>query len=153
MTLGSLDKQVKLEQQPGEKLQIEKNTGFLQSFGHAVEGIGQLLKRERNMRFHFFASAVVIYIGFMLKINRQDWLWIAMAIFAVIMAEFVNTMIETMVDLVVGQLYHPLAKVAKDVAAGAVVFAAVYAIAVGTIVFWPYLVPRISQMLQYQFLK
>ncbi|MCM0582334.1 diacylglycerol kinase family protein [Weissella diestrammenae] len=131
---------------PEQQMQVEKNSHFLQSFGHAIEGIGQLLVRERNMRFHIFAALVIIYVGLSLHVNRQDWLWLAMAIFAVVMSEFVNTMIETMVDLIVGETYHPLAKTAKDVAAGAVVFAVLFAIAVGGIVFWPYLWPLIKQM-------
>ncbi|MDR3241507.1 MAG: diacylglycerol kinase family protein [Lactobacillaceae bacterium] len=132
---------------PEQQMQVEKNSHFLQSFGHAIEGIGQLLVRERNMRFHIFAAAVIIYVGFALHVHRQDWLWLAMAIFAVIMSEFVNTMIEAMVDLIVGDEYHPLAKTAKDVAAGAVVFAVLFAMAVGVIVFLPYLLPIIEKML------
>ncbi|AEJ24022.1 diacylglycerol kinase family protein [Weissella koreensis] len=151
MTLDSNDNKKIKPITPLDEQQVTKNSHFLQSFGHAVEGIGQLLVRERNMRFHFFASVIVIYLGFHLRIGRQDWLWTAMAIFAVVMSEFVNTMIETMVDLIVGYEYHPLAKIAKDVAAGAVVFAVMFAMAVGVIVFYPYVLPIIEQLLNLKF--
>ncbi|MDR3191111.1 MAG: diacylglycerol kinase family protein [Lactobacillaceae bacterium] len=124
--------------------QINKNDNFVQSFGHALEGIAQLLIRERNMRFHFVVAIIVIVIGFYLKIGRSDWLWIAVAIFTVVMAEFVNTMVEAIVDLIVGDEYHPLARTAKDIAAGAVVFAVLFALAIGFIIFQPYFLPQFS---------
>ncbi len=67
------------------KEQIDKNATFMQSLGHAVEGIGQLLIRERNMRFHFLAALMVISVGIWRHIGRADWLWIVVAIFIVLM--------------------------------------------------------------------
>lgn len=128
------------------KEQIDKNATFMQSLGHALEGIGQLLIRERNMRFHFLAALVVISVGIWRHIGRADWLWIVVAIFIVVMAEFVNTMVEAIVDLVVGDEFHPLAKIAKDVAAGAVVFAVVFAIAIGFLIFQPYFFPALNNI-------
>ncbi|TYC50041.1 diacylglycerol kinase family protein [Weissella muntiaci] len=127
--------------------QIEKNTNFLQALGHALEGIGQLLVRERNMRFHFLAAIVVLIFGLKVGLGRSDWLWVTVAVFTVIMAEFVNTIVESIVDLIVGDEYYTLAKVAKDVAAGAVLAAVGFAVIIGALIFEPYVWPWIKMIL------
>jgi len=134
------------QKQPLKEPQTEKNTHFLQALGHALEGIGQLLIRERNMRFHILAAVVVLAVGLYVNLGRSDWLWISVAVFTVIMAEFVNTMVEAIVDLIVGETYHPLAKVAKDVASGAVLAAVAFAIVVGVLIFQPYVLPNIQML-------
>lgn len=126
--------------------QVAKNTTFLQALGHAIEGIGQLLVRERNMRFHFLAAVIVLIVGIYVGLGRSDWLWITIAVFTVIMAEFVNTMVEAIVDLIVGERYEPLAKIAKDVAAGAVLASVMFAVVVGVLIFQPYLLPNLSMI-------
>jgi undecaprenol kinase len=126
--------------------QIEKNTSFFQAMGHALQGIGQLLIRERNMRYHFLAAVVVLIVGIIVGLGRSDWLWITVAVFTVIMAEFVNTMVEAIVDLIVGERYEPLAKIAKDVAAGAVLAAVLFAVVVGVLIFQPYVLPNLSMV-------
>lgn len=119
--------------------QIEKNSNFLQALGHALEGIGQLLVRERNMRIHFAAALIVLIVGLKVGLGRSDWLWVTVAVFTVIMAEFVNTIVEAIVDLIVGDHYFFLAKVAKDVASGAVLAAVGFAIIIGILIFQPYI--------------
>ncbi|QIE78547.1 diacylglycerol kinase family protein [Weissella confusa] len=138
------DKKKAATQEP----QIEKNTHFIQALGHALEGIGQLLVRERNMRFHIVAAIVVLLVGIYVKLGRSDWLWISVAAFTVIMAEFVNTMVEAIVDLIVGEQYHPLAKVAKDVASGAVLAAVAFAIVIGVLIFQPYILPNLQMIIK-----
>ncbi|MBM7618098.1 undecaprenol kinase [Weissella uvarum] len=119
--------------------QVTKNRHFLQALRHAVDGIKEVLTHERNMRFHFFAAVVVVIAGLFLGIGRSDWIWITIAIAMVIMAEFVNTMVEAIVDLIVGTTYAPLAKVAKDVAAGGVLVAVGTAVIIGCLIFYPYI--------------
>lgn len=119
--------------------QTEKNTRFLQAFGHAVDGVKVVLERERNMRFHLFATIMVVCAGLWLGIGRSDWIWITIAVFIVVLAEFTNTMVEAIVDLIVGETYEPLAKVAKDVAAGAVLVSAGTAMIIGSLIFLPYI--------------
>lgn len=121
------------------KQQTEKNTKFLQAFGHAVDGITVVLARERNMRYHLLATILVIIAGLMLGIGRSDWIWITIAVFIVVVAEFTNTMVEAIVDLIVGENYEPLAKVAKDVAAGGVLVSAGTAMIIGSLIFLPYI--------------
>lgn len=126
--------------------QVEKNSHFLQAFGHSIAGIGELLVRERNMRFHIFAACIVLIVGIYVDLGRSDWLWISVAVFTVISAEFLNTIVEAIVDLIVGENYHPLAKVAKDVASGGVLAAAVFAVIIGVLIFQPYLLPNLQMV-------
>ncbi|KRN76350.1 diacylglycerol kinase family protein [Weissella minor] len=119
--------------------QVTKNSHFLQALHHALDGIGEVLVRERNMRFHIFAAVLVLLFGLYLGIGRSDWIWITIAVAMVIMSEFVNTMVEAIVDLIVADTYHPLAKVAKDVAAGGVLVAVGTAVVIGGLIFYPYI--------------
>lgn len=88
------------------------------------------------MRFHAIAALAVIAAGLWLRVGQTDWLWLAAAIAAVWVTELLNTAIERTVDLV-SPTAHPLAKAAKDAAAGAVLVAAAFAVAVGIAVFGP----------------
>ena len=129
-----------------EKPQVTKNTHFWQAAKHAFEGIGQLIARERNMRYHLVIAIIVLLVGIYVKLGRSDWLWITVAIFTVVMAEFVNTMVEAIVDLIVGTAYHELAKTAKDVAAGAVLAAVLFAVVIGVLIFQPYILPNLPML-------
>ncbi|MCD9022979.1 diacylglycerol kinase family protein [Cohnella sp. NL03-T5] len=88
------------------------------------------------MRFHFAAALVVIVIGAWLRVKAHDWLWLSVAITGVWVSELFNTAIERTVDLASPDI-HPLAKAAKDTAAGAVLVAALFAVVVGAIVLGP----------------
>ncbi|WP_220750996.1 diacylglycerol kinase family protein [Apilactobacillus xinyiensis] len=117
--------------------QIGKNKNFCQSLMHALQGIWALVTEERNFRFHILASAFAFMLGIFLKININDWLWIVTAIFLVIAAEVLNTIVETVVDLIVDNHYSILAKKAKDVASGGVLISALFAIIIGCLIFIP----------------
>ena len=106
------------------------------SFGYAFRGIGILLRTQANARIHATATLLAVAVGFWFHISRGEWGAIIAVIGLVWTAEGVNTAIETVVDLVSPEP-HPLAGRAKDVAAGAVLCAALAATAVGTIVFGP----------------
>ena len=106
------------------------------SFGHAFRGVGQALRSELHLRFHAMATAAVIGLGFYYGIARLEWALVALAVAGVWAAELVNTAIEALTDLA-SPHYHPLAGKAKDVAAGAVVLAALGALVVGALVFGP----------------
>lgn len=88
------------------------------------------------MRFHLAAALVVIVVAAWLEVDAHDWLWLFAAITGVWVSELLNTAIERAVDLTSLEV-HPLAKIAKDTAAGAVLVAALFAIAVGSIVLGP----------------
>lgn len=105
-------------------------------FACAFRGIAEAVRDERNLRFHLAASVIVIAAGLWLRIGLADWLWIGAAIGIVILAELINTAIERVVDLT-SPGAHPLAQSAKDVAAGAVIVAALFAVFVGLLVLGP----------------
>ncbi|MBU6119839.1 diacylglycerol kinase family protein [Hymenobacter sp. PAMC29290] len=107
------------------------------SFGHAGRGVWTALRSEVHLRFHALATVVVIGLGFYCRITRLEWALVAISVASVWAAELVNTAIEALTDLV-SPAYHPLAGKAKDVAAGAVLLAALGALVVGALVFGPH---------------
>lgn len=114
----------------------EKKKPLYESFGYAFYGIWTCIRKERNIKIHLFATICVIIAGCLLHISYEEWL-ICLVLFGLILSlEMVNTAIEAVVDLVT-QKRHPLAKVAKDCAAGAVLIAAIFASVIGGWIFFP----------------
>ena len=109
------------------------------SFGHAGRGVWAALRSEVHLRFHAAATVVVIGLGFYCGISHLEWALLALAVAVVWMAELMNTAIEALTDLA-SPAWHPLAGKAKDVAAGAVLLAALGALVVGALVFGPYFI-------------
>jgi len=103
-------------------------------FSHAVRGILYALKTQLNMRLHFWVAVVVLLLAWVMGITGLELLWLILAIFMVIVTELLNTAVETVVDLL-SPGYHPLARNAKDVAAGAVLMAAHHSLVVAFFVF------------------
>lgn len=112
-------------------------TKAIRSFRFAIAGIGKVIKSENNFRFHLFAAFCVLIAGFWLQISHTEWLFIILAIAMVLVAEAFNSAIEKLVDIASPQI-HPLAGWIKDVAAGAVLLAAIAAAIIGLVVFVPY---------------
>lgn len=109
---------------------------FYKSLSYAISGIIQCVKKERNIKIHFFVMILVIISGFLFQISITEWL-ICILLFALIISlELVNTAIEAVVDLCTQEI-HPLAKIAKDTAAGAVLISAVASVVIGLIIFVP----------------
>ena len=104
------------------------------SFHHALDGVLHSYRTQRHLRFHFLLAAGVLAAGIVLRLPRTELLVLLFAIALVVVAELMNTAVETVVDLVTTS-YHPLAKLAKDVAAGAVLVAALNAVIVGVLIF------------------
>ena len=114
----------------------EKKDPLHKSFGYAFEGIWTGISKERNMKIHVTAAILVVIAGIVLKISVTEWC-ICLVLFGLIMAlELVNTAVESVVDLVTEER-KPLAKIAKDTAAGAVLIAAIMAAVIGLIIFLP----------------
>lgn len=111
---------------------------FLRTFSYAIEGILNALRSEKNMRFHLFCSIIVLLVSYYFSITKTEWLFILLAIGGMFALELANTAIERVVDLVTSE-YHPLAKQAKDLAAGAVFVYAILSVAIGIIIFLPYI--------------
>jgi undecaprenol kinase len=109
---------------------------FLRSFSFAGQGVWHAMRSQRNMRVHLAAAVAVVVAGIVLGVSAVDWACLALAIGMVIAAEIFNTVIEAVVDLHSPRL-HPLAKIAKDGAAGAVLVTSVAAAGVAIAVFVP----------------
>ncbi len=109
---------------------------FLRSFFFAGQGVWHAVRTQRNMRVHVAAAIAVVIAGAVLRIGAVQWACLALAIGIVLVAEMFNTVIEAMIDLQSPQV-HPLAKIAKDGAAGAVLIASVAAVGVAIAVFVP----------------
>lgn len=107
------------------------------SFKYAIDGIYSAFKQEPNLKFHFLAAILVVILGFFLKVSRADFIILVIVIGLVISLELTNTAIETVINSFTTE-EHPGAKLAKDVAAGAVLIAALTSIIVGVIIFYPY---------------
>jgi len=106
------------------------------SFGHALRGVWAALRSELHLQFHAVSTVLVLGAGYYFGLSKLEWALVALAIAGVWSAELFNTAIETLTNLV-SPGYHPLAGKAKDVAAGAVLLAALGALVVGGLVFGP----------------
>lgn len=108
------------------------------SFRYAFKGLRLFFSTQHNAWIHLFAAFSVIAAGFFFTITKTEWLFVVLAIALVIITEMLNTSIEFLVDLVSPE-YNELAGKIKDLAAGAVLFAAIIAAVIGVLVFEPYL--------------
>jgi len=106
------------------------------SFGYAFEGIFVTIRDERNIKIHLVMMTLVIICGFIFGLSVTEWL-ICLVLFALVISlEILNTAIEAVVDLA-SPGRHPLAKKAKDCAAGAVLVSAIFAAIIGLMIFVP----------------
>lgn len=108
---------------------------FFKSFRYAVAGIVTATK-EQNLRFHLLSAVIVLLAGIFTGLSMIEWLIIVLVMALVIGTEMVNTAIERVVDLASPEI-HPLAKEAKDIAAGAVLVFAVISVIIGLLIFLP----------------
>jgi len=109
----------------------------LNSFSHALRGMAQLVRTQPNARVHLLATLLVCAVGFYFSLERMEWLWLIVAIVLVWSAEAFNTALEELADTVHPER-HPGIGRAKDVAAAAVLIAALGAAAIGVLVFAPH---------------
>lgn len=107
---------------------------FIESFNAAVEGFIYVLKTERNMRIHFLVALFFLLLGIAMGFSYVELSLLCLSIVLVLAAEMVNTAIELIVDMVRSD-FHPVARVIKDVSAGAVLLTSINAVIVGYILF------------------
>lgn len=124
---------------------------ILDGFNYAVAGIVYAIKSQRNMKIHMVAALLVLGLSVYLRISSREFLIIFFAITLVVMAELLNTAVEAVVDLYI-QEFHPLARTAKNVAAGAVLLAAANSLVVAYIIIFPrlegyslFIAPRLKE--------
>ena len=120
---------------------MKKANSFRESFGYAWRGFRHCLTHERNFRVHTVMGLIALCLGLLLKVSAGEMAVLLLVIAAVLCAEMVNTAFENLVDLCT-ETFHPLAKTAKDVAAGAVLIFCFFAVLIGIVLF----VPRILSL-------
>jgi undecaprenol kinase/diacylglycerol kinase (ATP) len=126
-----------LPQEPGEPPKSEWSK-FIAGFGYAFHGLWYALRTQRNVPVHVTIASLAILMGIVLRISAVEFAMIFVAIAGVFIAEMFNTVFELCVDLASPE-YHPLAKTAKDVAAGAVLLSAILSVVIGLFVLGPHL--------------
>jgi diacylglycerol kinase len=120
---------------------------FLNSFVYAWHGLVYAVRTQRNARVHMILGSAAIILGLLLRISPLEFAMLFVAITLVFIAEMFNTVAEACIDLVTTE-YHPLARIAKDVAAGAVLLNAMLSVVIGVLVFTPHLLALIPAALR-----
>jgi len=124
----------------------QRSPSLFHSFNHAAEGIVHAVRTQRNLWIHFAIAATVLVAAAGFGASRVELAILLLAITFVLVAELVNTAVEAAVD-VASTAFDPMAKLAKDIAAGAVLVAALNAVAVGYLVFSGAVAERSSEFL------
>jgi diacylglycerol kinase (ATP) len=123
-----------------------KPTRFIDSVNCAIEGIIHTVRTQKHMRWHFLAALVLLVTVLFLRVSPLEFTLLTVSICFVLFAELLNTAIEALVDLVSPE-YHPVAKIAKDVAAGAVLVASIGAAVMGYLILSRYMFPIYKEAL------
>jgi undecaprenol kinase len=113
------------------------------SFKYAFQGIAHAIRTQANLQIHLAISIIVVVAGIVFRISITEWIDIVLAMMIVLSAELFNTSIENAMDRVSTEV-HPLAKVAKDTAAGAVLITAIGSVVIGMLIFAPKLLALIA---------
>lgn len=130
--------------QPTETDRAPRSQSRADSFRHAFAGSWYALRTQRNTWIHAFFTVAVLVVGFWVRLQTTEWALLVLAMGLVWTTEFLNTAIEAIADLASPE-YHPLAKVGKDVSAGAVLVGAITAVIVGLLVLTPHLLDRLPR--------
>lgn len=109
---------------------------FINSFKYPISGLRYAYKNEQNLEVDIGIAVLVVILGFLFKISVSEWAILTITVGLVISFELINTALEAVVDLITDK-YHPLAKVAKDTSAAAVLILAIVSIIEGLIIFLP----------------
>jgi diacylglycerol kinase (ATP) len=118
--------------------------GLIQSLQYAVQGLRYGFSSQRNFRIHVVTGLVTLVLGIALGLGPERLSVLVLTVAAVLVLELLNTAIEAVVDLTVGTRFHPLAKIAKDCAAGAVLVAAMASVLIAALLLVPPLLNRLG---------
>lgn len=124
-------------------LERQGKSNFFESVGHALDGIQYTASHERNFRIEITFAILVTIMSLWLKVSLLEWTVLVLVIAMVLALEMVNTAIERCVDLVTKD-YKELAKIAKDVSAGAVLVMSMFSVVIGIVIFLPKLIEMIG---------
>lgn len=128
-------------------MSMRKQPGLIDSMNYAFEGVIHVLRTQRNLRIHFAVAAVVLVAAIVVNVTKFELLALLISITFVLIAEMLNSAVEAAIDIATTS-FDPMAKLAKDIAAGAVLIAAINALLVGYIVFADKISNRSSKLLE-----
>lgn len=125
-----------MQQPPLHKSSATGAKKVFRSFGYAFKGIGSAVTSQLNAKVHLGVTLITVILGITLGLSLNEWLWIGLCIALVLSAELVNTAIELLTDMVSPE-YNEKAGQVKDIAAGAVLILAIFAVITGLVIFIP----------------
>ena len=123
-----------------------KSSRFIDSLNCAIDGVLHAARTQKHMRNHFLVAGAVLMLALFLQVSAVEFILLAISISFVLFAEMMNTAVEAVVDLITAD-YHPLAKTAKDVAAGSVLLSVVGALVTGYLILSSYIFPLYKELL------
>lgn len=123
-----------------------KPTRFIDSLNCAIDGVLYAARTQKHMRNHFIVAMVVLIVSLFLRVTAVEFTLLAISISFVLFAELMNTAVEAVVDMVTTE-FHPVAKIAKDVAAGSVLLSVVGAVVTGYVILSAYIFPLYKELL------
>lgn len=123
-----------------------KPTRFIDSLNCAIDGVLYAARTQKHMRNHFIVAVVVLFLTLLLKVSAVEFILLAISISFVLFAEMMNTAVEVVVDMVTTE-FHPVARIAKDVAAGSVLLSVVGAVVTGYFILSGYIFPLYKELL------
>ncbi len=113
-----------------------KNQNFISALKNAFNGIIYTFKTQRNLKIQLVISIIAIFAGIIFKISILEWAIVTVIIFMVFFSELLNTVVETIVDMITTE-YNENAKIAKDISAGAVTLVSFASVVIGILIFLP----------------
>lgn len=116
---------------------------LVESLNYAIEGIIYVIKTQRNMKLHLIIAVIALSLSILLNVSKTELVFLSISIALVLVTEMLNTSIELSIDMV-KETYHPLARIIKDISAGAVLVSSINAIIVGYLIFINRIEPRID---------
>ena len=112
-----------------------KNRNLIDSFNNAINGIIYTIKNEKNMKIHIVTAICIMIMSLFFGLNKIEFLVVCLTICMVVICELFNTAVEVIIDIIV-DVYHPKAKIVKDVAAGAVLVSAFISVVIAYFIFF-----------------
>lgn len=140
MNKQNCDKNISIAKSSSRRFSV---AGRMQSFRNAIHGIVLMLKSQHNAWLHATASVLVLLVAAFFHLSPSEWCWLVIAIIVVWTAEALNTALEFLAD-VASPEFHPLAKKAKDVAAGAVLISAAGSVVIALLILGPHILKCLS---------
>ncbi|EPR12767.1 diacylglycerol kinase family protein [Ruminiclostridium papyrosolvens] len=123
-----------------------KNRNPIESFNNAFQGIWYTIVNERNMKIHLVIGTIVILLSLWVRVSKIEFTILCLTVAMVICFELINTAVEVVVNIIV-DVYHPKAKIIKDVSAGAVFVSAIFSIVIGLLILWDKVIHKLTILL------